>query len=58
MKIAPSFGGQLCGILSACWSESYKSYEDFASDLERLATLARAEATRLRAEQTGDRIIG
>jgi hypothetical protein len=58
MKIPAELGGRLCGIMSACWSDSYPDAIAFASALEKLAAEARVYAAKKNAEYDGDRIIG
>jgi hypothetical protein len=58
LKIPSEMGHKLCGILSVAWSDGYKSLEDFAKALERVAADARVLHARQQAEEGGTRLIG
>lgn len=58
MKTPAELGGRLCGILSACWSDSYPTMLALAEALEQLAAQARRMHAEQLAKQDSTRIIG
>ena len=58
MEIPKELGQQLCGILGACWSNSYPTLIAFAEALERVAARARVLHAEAIAKQDSARIIG
>lgn len=58
MIVTPEIGAKLCGVLGVAWSDGYKTLEDFAIALERVAADARTQHAKQRAEADGNRLIG
>lgn len=58
MKVPAELGAKLCGVLGVAWSDGYKTLDDFAAALERVAAEAKVQAARQRAAESGDKLIG
>jgi len=58
MRISSELGQRLCGVMSACWSDSYPNALEFAKALERIAAEARRVHAHQQAAEGGTPLIG